>query len=155
MSTQYRKRRLFPRQLGEVVKLATQPLMDKQGKLYSALLRDWAQIVGAERASYCRPQRLQWPTQEAAAAILHLEVSAARAPELAYETAQIVEQCAGYFGYRAIDRIVIHAVHGVFTPPKAAEKPPAPSEEKPDSTPRDMMEILHRLRQRIAGDDKP
>ena len=47
----FRKRRLFPRSLEETMKDATKPLMDKQGKIYGALLRDWVQIVGEERAA--------------------------------------------------------------------------------------------------------
>lgn len=105
----YRKRYLFPRGLGEVVNLATKPMMDKQGKLYGALIRDWAVIVGDERARITTPQKLQFPTTEASGAVLHLGVHPAHTPELQYAAAQIIEQCARYFGYKAIERIVLHA----------------------------------------------
>ena len=95
----YRKRHLFARSVMEVVKEATKPLMTKQGKLYGALLRDWPQIVGPERAAVTRPQRLQFPTQEASGAILHLAVRPAIAPEFAYVQEQVLDQCARYFGY--------------------------------------------------------
>ena len=104
----FRKRHLFARSVSDVMKEATKPLMSKQGKLYGALLRDWAQIVGAERARVTRPQRLQFPTTEASGAVLHIDARPAAAPELAYAQEQMLEQCARYFGYRAIDRIVIH-----------------------------------------------
>lgn len=148
MSTQKRRGSLFPKTLGDVVKQATKPLMDKQGKLYGALLRDWAVIVGPERAKTTRPQCLKWPNQQAEGAVLHLDVAAALAPELAYETEQMLEQCARYFGYKAIARIVIHPSHQ-FT--KTAEKT-APAKQA--GTPSDMMDILQRMRQRIAGGDK-
>jgi hypothetical protein len=144
----YRKRHLFPRTIDEVVKNATKPLMDKQGKLYGALLRDWTVIVGEQRALHTRPQRLQWPTHEASGAILHLQVRASMAPEITYETQQMIEQCARYFGYRAIERMVLHPSHEFAT----IEEKKAPPAAAP--TPRDMNDILHRLRQRIAGDDK-
>jgi len=143
-----RRGSLFPKTLGDAIKHATQPLMDKQGKLYGALLRDWPTIVGADRAKNTRPQCLKWPNQQAEGAVLHLDVAAAIAPELAYETEQMLEQCARYFGYRAINRIVIHPSHQfVKTPEKAAPG-------KPTGNPSDMVDILQRMRQRIAGDDK-
>lgn len=145
---EYRPRRLFPRTLDEVVKSATKPLMDKQGKIYGALLRDWALIVGPQRARDIRPQRLQWPAKDASGAVLHLAVRAAKAPEYAYETEQLLEQFARHFGYRAIERVVLHPAHDFAA--EEVKKPTAPATE----TPRDMMEILQRLRQRIAGDDK-
>lgn len=145
MKQEFRKRRLFPRRLDEVVKLATQPVMDKQGKLYGALLRDWKQIAGA-RASYCKPMRLQFASKDAAAATLHLEVSAARAPELHYETEQLIELCARYFGYRAIDRIVVHASHAM------SEKKPEPAALS--DVPQNMRDVLSRLRARIVDDKR-
>lgn len=154
-----RKRRLFPRGLGDVVKAATQPLMDKQGKLYGALLRDWASIVGPARAAVTRPQRLQFPTTEASAAVLHLEVRPAAAPALAYETEQMLEQCARYFGYRAIARIVLHPAHGVFADVAEAPKPTAPPATPPmpipDSTPPEIRAVLERLATQVAKSDLP
>lgn len=146
---------LFPKRIDEVVKLATQPLMDERGKLYGALLRDWPSIVGTARSGLTRPQKLHWPAREAHGATLHLEVAASFAPELAYETETLLEQCARYFGYRAITRIVLHPSHHLVPPkPKpAAAAAPTPAKKSGDA-PRDMMEILHRMRQRIAEDDK-
>lgn len=145
-----RRGSLFPKTLGDAVKKATQPLMDKQGKLYGALLRDWAAIAGPERAKTTRPQCLKWPNQNAEGAVLHLDASPAIAPELAYETEQLLEKCARYFGYRAINRIVIHPNHQLADPKKVEKPTPA----KNAGTPSDMMDILQRMRQRIAGDDK-
>ena len=147
-----RRGSLFPKRIDEVVKQATKPLMDKQGKLYGALLRDWPSIAG-ERAGYTRPQRLQWPTKDASGAVLHLAVSAARAPEMAYETGLLIEQCARYFGYRAIARVVIHPSHD-FAPTKPEPKPAPENKNDGTKTPASMTDILARMRQRIAGDDK-
>ncbi|MFM9889479.1 MAG: DciA family protein [Rickettsiales bacterium] len=155
----YRKRRLFPRGLGEVVKAATQPLMDKQGKLYGALLRDWASIVGPTRAAVTKPQRLQFSSNEASGAVLHLEVRPAAAPALAYETAEMLEQCARHFGYRAIERIVLHPTHGVFADAAIPEKTEAPKTLNitsiPASMPTEMRGVLERLAQQVAKSDLP
>ena len=148
----YRKRHLFARSLNEVVKNATKPLMDKQGKLYGALLANWTQIVGEERAASTRPAKLQFPTKEGATgATLHLNVNPAKAPELQYELEPMIEQCARYFGYRAITRIICHPDHKMLgktvTPaPQLAPKSPAVADG-----PRDMRELLHRMRERIMA----
>ena len=154
---EYRKRRLFPRSIQEVVKDATKPMMNKQGKLYGALLRDWPQIVGAERAAVTRPQRLQFPATEASGATLHLDVRPAAAPELAYAMEQMLEQCARYFGYRAIARIVIHASHQGFVD-AVEEKIATPaltqtmkSTSLPDSVPSEMRAVFERLARHVAS----
>lgn len=158
----FRKRRLFPRALHDVVREATQPLMSKQGKIYGALLRDWTQIVGAERAAVTRPDRLQFSTTETSGATLHLLARPAAAPELAYATEQMLEQCARYFGFRAVNRIVIHASHDVGTSPEPTEHKPATAKKQPahahqtipDTTPNDMREVLSRIAQHVSSSDK-
>jgi hypothetical protein len=151
----YRKRHLFARSVMDVVKEATKPLMTRQGKLYGALLSDWSQIVGAERASVTRPQRLQFPTDDTSGAILHLAVRPAIAPELTYVQEQILEQCARYFGYRAIHRIVIHATHeGFATHEDAVIAPPAPTVPAaalPTTIPNDMRSVLERISTHLAS----
>ena len=154
----YRKRHLFARSVMDVVKEATKPLMTKQGKLYGALLRDWPQIVGTERAAVTRPDRLQFTTDDTSGAILHLAVRPSVAPELAYVQEQILEQCARYFGYRAITRLVIHATHEGFAthnndahevPPAAA--PTMPAAPLPSTIPNEMRSVLERISTHLAS----
>jgi hypothetical protein len=158
----FRKRRLFPRALDDVVKEATKPLMNKQGKVYGALLRDWAQIVGTERAAVTRPDRLQFPTNEANGATLHILARPAAAPELAYATEQMLEQCARYFGFRAVNRIVIHASHDVGASQDMTEQKPAIPKKQhnavsstiPATAPTDMRDVLNRIAQHVSPSDK-
>ena len=157
----YRKRRLFPRTLEEVVKHATQPMMDKQGKLYSTLLRDWTKIVGPERAAVTRPERLQFTAAEGATATLHLAVRPAVALELSYALEQLTDQCARYFGYRAVTRIILHPTHGAFdgaldtenTPQISTQKnsPATPSPPLPANIPSEMRDVLARIAGHIAS----
>ncbi len=157
----YRQRRLFPRSLQEVVKAATKPMMDKEGKLMGALLAEWERIVGAERAKVTRPERLQFTNREGEAAILHLAVRPAAAPGLAYETEQMLEACARYFGYRAIGRMVLHPTHGMFndsvieTTPADTAAPVATHNAQaiPSHTPTEMRGVLERLAVLVAKSD--
>jgi hypothetical protein len=152
----FRKRHLFARSVQDVVKEATKPLMSKQGKLYGALLRDWVQIVGSERASVTRPERLQFPTADASGAILHLAARPSAAPEMTYAHEQILEQCARYFGYRAIARIVIHATHEGFDTmpapaPMAMPAATAVASPLPQSIPNEMRGVLERISSHLAS----
>ena len=152
---EYRKRRLFPRSLKEAVADATKPLMDKQGKLYSALLRDWTKIVGEKRAAVTRPQRLQFSTHDGQGATLHLNVRPAAAPEIAYETEQMIEQCARYFGYRAITRVVLQPTHHLFDAPvisaTPAEKKAITAPTLPNTLPPEMRGVFERLAGHFAS----
>lgn len=158
----FRKRHLFARSVDDVVKEATKPLMHKQGKLYGALLRDWEKIVGSKRACVTRPDRLQFPTTEAGGATLHVLARPAAAPELAYETEQMLEQCARHFGYRAITRIVIHASHTLAT--ADAETPAPPKSNSPanitlptsqnSAIPSEMRSVLERIARHVSASDK-
>lgn len=129
-----RKTRLFPRSIGELVTTNTAPLMTRHGKLYSALLRDWERIVGKERAAICRPERLQFPRHDAQNATLHLAVRPAAAPELTYATEQLMEQCARYFGYRAITRIILHASYDTWALPSPDLSPMRPPLSTPSTS---------------------
>jgi hypothetical protein len=157
-----RKSRLFPRTLDEVVKQATKPLMDKQGKLYGALLRDWTIIVGTERARITQPQRLQFQQKDAGGAILHLDVRPSAAPELSYVTDQMLEQCARYFGYRAIERIVLHPNYEFASAEEeaigAAEPPPMsykPAPALPADISPEMRAVLERIGSHVGVVKKP
>ena len=152
----FRKRHLFARSVNDVVKEATKPLMSKQGKIYGALLRDWAQIVGPERASITRPERLQFPTSgDATGATLHLAARPAAAPELTYALEQMLEQCARYFGYRAITRIVIHATHEGFAERANMPEKPMPSTVRkapvPQAIPNEMRDLLERISHHVTS----
>lgn len=154
-----RRRHLFPRTVGDVITAATKPLMHKQGKIYTALLRDWTSIVGQERAAVTRPERLQFRGADTQEAILHLAVRPAAAPELAYVTDQILEQCARYFGYRAVTRIVLHPTHGTFTTREEQEEKvtsaPAsalstPATPLPSDLPPEMRGVLERIANHVS-----
>jgi hypothetical protein len=105
----YRKRRLFPRTLNEVVKVTTKPMLDAQGNFTIKLMRDWTEIVGRDAAKSMQPKKVIFPKTETTGGILHLSVTPELAPEIAYRATAIIEQIARYTGFKAIERIIIHA----------------------------------------------
>lgn len=149
----YRSARLFPQTLAEVVKTATKPMLDERGKLYGALLRDWATIVGEQRAKVTKPSRIQYYSKQEGAT-LYVDTTPAAAPELSYATEQMMEQCARYFGYRAITRIIFNPVHGLFAAESPAQEKPAEAVKPltlPDNLPRELKEIFTRMTNNLKG----
>ena len=128
---QQRQRGVFARSVGSFVPRLTQKAMQKYGFSTAALLTDWATIVGKDLAGYTSPLKLKWPraaetsgetTAEEAGrpgAVLHLQVDAARALDVQYKRAMIVERINGYFGYRAIGELRIVQAPIAPLPPAA------------------------------------
>lgn len=114
-----RQRGPAARAVGSYVPRLTQKAMQKYGFSTAALLTDWAAIVGKDMAAYTSPQKLVWPrapevygetpAEQAGrpGATLFLKVEAARALDIEYKRAQIVERINGYFGYRAVAELRI------------------------------------------------
>ena len=141
-----RPRRLFPRSLSEVVKAATQPLMQRQGQVYGALLRDWVSIIGPERAQYITPQRAQFSRHEGEGITLHVNVSAEKAPEVSYMQQALLEALARYFGYRAVTRLVLHTSYDR----RAVDSPTKPLTPPAESAPKDLKDIFKRLQKHFS-----
>jgi len=100
--------------VGSFVPKLAQKAFEKYGFSTVALLTDWAVIVGQDMARYTRPEKLKWPRMVAVSgdveagcegrpgATLMLRVEPARALDVEYGAAQIVERINSYFGYRAV-----------------------------------------------------
>lgn len=119
--------------VGSFVPRLTRKAFEKYGFSTAALLTDWETIVGPALARVTQPERLKWPkgvevwgeVQEDAVgrpgATLVLKVDPARALDIEYKRAQILDRINGFFGYRAVIdiRLVQHAV-AAGPPPTAA-----------------------------------
>ena len=135
--------------VGSFVPKIAQKAFEKYGFSTVALLTDWAVIVGQDLAQYTRPDKLKWPRQVAIAsdveagcegrpgATLILRVLPARALDVQYGVAQIIERINSYFGYRAVADVRILQVpfeNASGAIPK--RKAPAPAAAKDGQAPR-------------------
>lgn len=163
------KRGVSARAVGSFVPRLTQKAMQKYGFSTAALLTDWATIVGRDIAAYTSPQKLKWPKgvetyAETAAedkgrpgAVLHLQVDAARALDVQYKRAQIVERINGYFGYRAIGELrIVQAPVGPAPAPlprdvvSANSRSPRPAVDLAGITDDRLRDALERLQRGMA-----
>lgn len=104
--------------VGAYVPGLTEKAFTKFGFSTVALISDWRRIAGP-LASHTSPERLKWPrpVQKFAevelgcegrpGATLVLRVEPARALDIQYGSAQLIDRINGYFGYRAVEKIRI------------------------------------------------
>ena len=98
----------------------TRKAFEKYGFSTASLLTDWSAIIGPDLAKYTAPERLKWPRnvkiyadidgddqRGRPGATLILRVDGARAIEIQYKSAQIMDRINAYFGYRAISEMRI------------------------------------------------
>lgn len=100
--------------IGSFVPEVTRKAFERHGFPAGRLAADWTAIVGPALAHFTRPEKIKWPRpvedaaddgSEAAGATLVLRVDGARALEVQYRAAQIMEKINGFLGYRAITEI--------------------------------------------------
>ncbi|MEO1542908.1 MAG: DciA family protein, partial [Pseudomonadota bacterium] len=110
-------RRVRAKAVGAFVPKLTEKAFAKFGFSAVALISDWSRIAGPTLSAHTSPERLKWPrpVQKYAdveegcegrpGATLVLRVYPARALEVEYGAAQLIERINGYFGYRAVAKI--------------------------------------------------
>jgi hypothetical protein len=99
----------------------------RRGLTEAGLFADWAAIVGAGLAAECAPQRLVRGA-DGAGGTLHVRVTGPLALELQHLEPLVIERINGFFGYRAVARLVLH--QGPLAPRDAR---PARAKPVPDA----------------------
>lgn len=104
--------------VGSWVPKLTRKAFEKFGFSTATLLTEWSAIVGEQLAGATSPERVKWPRGvekfgegdvdgSRSGATLVLRVDPARALEVEYKSAQLIERINAYFGYRAIAELRI------------------------------------------------
>ena len=123
--------------LKDLVGKVTRPAMQKRGFYESRLLSEWPQIVGETIANYCIPQKIVHDRYEREGNKLHLIVDPAWAMDVQYMESVMLERIAAYFGYRAIERILI--VQAPVTPKKITTTTVEPTTVTLDAATQDIL----------------
>ncbi|MEO1206949.1 MAG: DciA family protein [Pseudomonadota bacterium] len=175
-------RRVRAKAVGAFVPKLTEKAFAKFGFSAVAMISDWSRIAGPTLAAHTAPERLKWPRpvqkfgdvedgcEGRPGATLLLRVDPARALEVEYGAAQLIERINGYFGYRAVAKIkLIQAPlisHRSITKPVETDrrrqpnrvntqsqrpKTPSPSEIKPIKN-AELKAALERLKTSIKTD---
>lgn len=131
------ERRAGARAVGTYVPRLTRAAFEKFGFSAVQLISDWPQIAGPDFARFTAPERIVWPRRPATetdpganrrpapAATLHLKVAPARALDVQYGSALLIDRINAYFGYRAIgDLRLIQVAPAPENAPARATQPP-------------------------------
>ena len=133
-----RKHGSWAKSVGSFVPKLTGKAFEKYGFSTATLLTDWPMIIGAELAAYTQPERLKWPRNVDAytetpdtdrgrpGATLVLRVDGARALDVQYRGAQIIDRINAYFGYRAVTEL--RFIQAPVEPPTPRQRSRAPAQ---------------------------
>ena len=107
----------FVRAVGSFVPKLTTKVFEKYGFHSAEIMTNWRQVAGADIAAWTEPERIRWPrtpnveTEDNATgrqgATLVIRVEPARALDIEYRGAEIIERINRYFGYRAVETLKI------------------------------------------------
>jgi hypothetical protein len=104
-------RGVFARAIGSFVPKLAGKAFEKYGFHSAEIMTAWPQVAGADLATYTAPERIKWPratgasedgTGDTGGATLVLRVEPARALDVEYRSAEIIDRINRYFGYRAV-----------------------------------------------------
>jgi hypothetical protein len=113
-----------PRPIADLVSGAIDQACRRRGFASSELVTLWPELVGAEIAAGCRPEKLVWPRRREAGesdpATLIVASDGATALVLTHAGPQIVERLNAFLGWRAIGRIRIEQTFRPPPPPRPA-----------------------------------
>ena len=125
------------RPIGAYAVRALDPAARARGFASTALLTEWASIVGAELADFTMPDRVVWPRRRdesgeaepaqgrrAEGAVLVLRVEGPRAIEVQHRSDQILQRVNTYFGYRAVVEMRILQAPIARNPRRVPAPPP-------------------------------
>lgn len=98
-----------PRTLSTLVPALVKESMGKKGLLFGKMLAEWSHIAGDDIAACAVPLELKFAKtpDKKNQAVLHMAVESARALEVSYQKALLIERLNMFFGYNAIKDIKI------------------------------------------------
>lgn len=118
----------LPQNLIQPLHRIAQQAVGKDWQLYSILLQNWREIVGADWAESLQPVKLAFPLQnQRSNGALTVALPRGLAMEAQYRQAQILARINGFFGHETVTRLVfIHAMKlKKATPAEATVTPEA------------------------------
>ena len=122
------RKRTGQRQLADVARKLLTPALRRQGFAQHEIVTRWPTIVGGLLAAKSLPERLRFNGTERRGGTLFVRVESAFALEFQHLTPQILERVNTYYGYRAVEKVVIR--QGVLPPqPRRPDSRPEMSEE--------------------------
>jgi hypothetical protein len=152
-------RGVFARAVGSFVPKLAAKAFERYGFHSAEIMTAWPRVVGNELAKFTAPERIKWPrgsgdadgTGVSGGATLVLRVDPARALDVEYRSAEIIDRINRYFGYRAVAMLrlvqapLLETGSAPVLEPAAAgnaSSPPAPISGDPEPELRSALQSL-------------
>ena len=102
------ERRGRVRTVGTILPRVAAKALGKRGLGEAQLAQHWAEIVGDRLAAATSPEKLSFPRGERRDGTLRLRVAPGIALEVQHSEPVLLERINGFFGYRALARLVLN-----------------------------------------------
>ncbi len=118
------------RSVAELLPDAGRASFRKFGFVQHSVVSRWAEIVGQRYAGVSSPESIRFPHGKRSNGVLTLTVAGAHAPMMQHVAPEIVERVNRFFGYPAVDRVVMRQGVVAKAPvrPLKADLQPVPME---------------------------
>ena len=123
---EFRKFSLFSKTIAKSCEGLLKPIYKKHGFAEHRIITDWHEIVGAQFSNLSAPLKLVNSRQQGGGT-LHVMVASGRALEMQHLQHIIIDKIATYFGFKAVDRIVLIQTSAQIFRKKKVAKPEIPS----------------------------
>lgn len=94
--------------VGTILPRVAAKALGKRGLGEAQLAQHWAEIVGERLAAETSPEKLSFPHHERRDGTLRLRVAPGIALEIQHSEPALLERINGFFGYRALARLVLN-----------------------------------------------
>lgn len=95
------------RSVAELLPDAGRASFRKFGFVQHSVVSRWAEIVGTRYAGVSAPESIRFPQGKRANGVLTLKVAGAHAPMMQHVAPEIVDRVNRFFGYPAVERVVM------------------------------------------------
>ncbi|MEX2200588.1 MAG: DUF721 domain-containing protein [Dongiaceae bacterium] len=117
------------RAIGAILPKVAGETLGRRGFAEGTIFQQWRDIVGADLAADCLPEKLAFAGGQRSDGTLHVLAASGAALELQHRTEQIVARVNSYLGYGAIARVRIRQGR---LPERRRGAAPIPTEERDD-----------------------
>lgn len=95
--------------IADEVEKIVRPVFAKHGKIFAEVMINWSKIAGVAFGQKTSPYKITTAAEKGRKInILHVKASnSATGLEFAYQQDIIMERIAIYFGYKAVDKIIV------------------------------------------------
>ena len=96
-----------PKKISDFTNKIVDPIIQKKSYVFSKVFLLWEEITH-ESLNFCEPLKISNKKNKSRLSNLHVRLNSAYAPQFNFKSIRIIEKINSYFGYKVIDKIILH-----------------------------------------------